>query len=880
MPEMDVPHTPDKARPLAASAGHRQHQAHQISHSQSAGPPNTHQSESRTVPLARRTLAAGLNRPTKSPLPNATSDSKKENIVEISGPLVKAKDEMIKSLVQGVMKVSLEDQEIPVDPKEYTIPLDGDYRELARTLMVQMLQKGIGALLDGQMMRTNEMLNKLMLYSWDKAVECAFLNLLRTNPFISQDSKTRRLDKLFRGFRSTWLQICGKAQRSIDFAEAVCSILFRTQSSLAKSSLELLEFQAQTFALVSHGFYLLHYRLDRLAQGHPLGFHCEHTLMERRKVPRILVDYILLLMNNENFSRVDSGQLPVEILDCAAACIRVLSLDFGDTDVNNHNRVLIDHFARNIVLAGRNRLNILVTAAERTLNLNDFFELDWKGYAAITAHVVKSPSMSIWNPQYGDNGIMFRMQFVNVMREKGKLGDSACLGLRSYLLKLDPNNVLSKCHEIQPRESLKKPKDPDQLSRIVGEHPNVLIRLLILYTWCRSPDRAISVRRIRDSVRGEEKIVNLLWWVFIKNAYQRVKPQQIALETVAFEKYYTWLMPVLKENWDAENKKCIDLLMAWFILGIETHGTIIPRTEKQRHATHMRIMSQRLDCDAAIALLHYHDRDDRIPTYIPFKHHVIISAFSLLFSISKNANKQHNEKVLEAVVKTFAETFLRPDFYETDEVSPPKGYYAVGDIIMEMLKSCPDDTLADTLLTCRDHLHFMHTRDTFMAVLETCKTASLLLLRIPADAEKQPAALQTFNESLDSMTRVMEFLLLCIPNDAYLRKRLRAFSIIAPLCGLINIFTAKPEVSNHTRGTPRPLAKFMSIPKLGRRSLGEFLKTSSKFLDGLFKKWEYDDFLDADMKKQKEGVLDMSLEADVVADMVLRMWKASCGGRY
>ncbi|KAK6329922.1 hypothetical protein TWF718_003349 [Orbilia javanica] len=295
------------------------------------------------------------------------------------GPLIIPKDDdEMDALRRGMQRVGIRETRDTIDPEfdieedEYTIPLDGDHREHARTLMLKMLSKGIGAMHKDKIQRANEMINDCMLLPWDEVVGITLWNLSRTNPFFHQTPTTRYLDGLFEGFRRTWIRVCVKNQGKIDFAEAVCRYLFKTQSQLAQMGLDILNLHAKTFFLTSHGFWLYGYRLYRESIGYPLGVHCEHTLMDREKTPKMLVDYTLALLNNENFDTTDEKvDLPMEIVDAAGACIKTLSQVFDNEESNEHNKSLIDHFARNFFSASRQRLINYCRVATQCLAFDD-----------------------------------------------------------------------------------------------------------------------------------------------------------------------------------------------------------------------------------------------------------------------------------------------------------------------------------------------------------------------------------------------------------------------------------------------------------------------------------------------------------------------------
>ncbi|KAF3232286.1 hypothetical protein TWF192_010047 [Orbilia oligospora] len=265
-----------------------------------------------------------------------------------------------------------DESEIEIEEDEYTIPLEGDYREHARTLMLKMLSKGIGAMHKDKIQRVNEMINDCMLSPWDEVVGIALWNLSRTNPFVHQNPTTRYLDGLFEGFREMWIRICVSNQGKIDFAEAVCRYLHKSQATVTKMEFEILHLHAKTFFLCSHGFWLYGYRLYRESIGYPLGVHCEHTLMDREKTPKMLVDYALTLLNNHLFDTTDETiELPMEIIDSVGSCIKTLTQVYESQESNDHNKTLIDHFARNFFSAGRQRLINYCRVATQCLAFDD-----------------------------------------------------------------------------------------------------------------------------------------------------------------------------------------------------------------------------------------------------------------------------------------------------------------------------------------------------------------------------------------------------------------------------------------------------------------------------------------------------------------------------
>ncbi|KAK6514518.1 hypothetical protein TWF281_004716 [Arthrobotrys megalospora] len=316
------------------------------------------------------------------PEPNpedASEDGKKKEEQEGDKKKEEQEETIMEALRKGMQRVRLGGEpsnqvepEIEINTGDYTIPLDGLHREFARNLMLKMLSKGIGAMHKDRIQRVNDMINDCMLTPWDEIVGITLWNLSRTNPFVHQNPRTRYLDGLFRGFRKMWIEICTLNQGEIDFGEAVCRYLYRSRSQVATMDLELLHFYAQTFFLTSHGFWLYQYRLFRESIGKPLGAHCEHTLMDREKTPKMLVDYTLILMNNRNFeSDNEDIEIPIQVIDAAGACVKTLSQEYKNEESNEHNKALIEHFARNVFSASRQKLLHYCRMSSRSLAFDD-----------------------------------------------------------------------------------------------------------------------------------------------------------------------------------------------------------------------------------------------------------------------------------------------------------------------------------------------------------------------------------------------------------------------------------------------------------------------------------------------------------------------------
>ncbi|KAK6498479.1 hypothetical protein TWF481_011070 [Arthrobotrys musiformis] len=289
-----------------------------------------------------------------------------------------SEEAIMDAIRRGIVRVGLGDArtateaDLAVNEEEYTVEFEGDYREHARTLMLKMLSKGVGAMHKDKIQRVNEMINDCMLTPWDEVVGIVLWNLSRTNPFVHQTATTMYLEGLFRGFRDMWLKMCVVNQGQIDFAEAVCRQLYKHQAQVPTMDLDILALHAKTFFASSHGFWLYNYRLYRDNIGHPLGMHCEHTLMDREKAPKMLIDYILTLMNNKIFETDDQNIIiPTEIADAAGSCIKTLTQVYEKEESNEHNKVLIDHFARNMLSASRQKLVNYCRIAEKCLSFDD-----------------------------------------------------------------------------------------------------------------------------------------------------------------------------------------------------------------------------------------------------------------------------------------------------------------------------------------------------------------------------------------------------------------------------------------------------------------------------------------------------------------------------
>ncbi|EPS39568.1 hypothetical protein H072_6633 [Dactylellina haptotyla CBS 200.50] len=771
------------------------------------------------------------------------------------------------AILKGMQKVGLgdrspaESEEIPPDPEEYNISIDGDYREHARTIMIKMFSKGLGAMHVEKIQRTNDMISEAMLTSWDRMVGIVIWNLTRKNPFRIQTSTTRYLDKLFRGFRKTWIEICLANQRHMDFAEAVCRHLHQVQHIVKDLDMEFLNFYAQMFFLCSNGFWLIKYRTDREAIGVPLGVHNEHTFMDREKVPKQQVDFTLALLSNKNFDAVGNIDLPMEIIDCTGVCIKSLVQTYENPKSNDHNKNLLEMFAR-----------------ERIFGLDSFPELIWERSIKIRAKVISECPMDIFDSNIGDNGIRFRLQFLMAMIEKEKLPDTAAQSLKEYLMTLDPQHALDEFDQLVTVETLPKPRD---LTTLVGEDPYVLTRLLTLYCYLRSPEKTGQNKRRKGKIELEPEIIALIWWVFVKESYENARPLHFPEEIALFTTYENWFLPYIKEQWGASSSRCTDILMGWFIYGLEKYGTILRDTEQRSHATLREFFHHKFGVEVAIALLQFQGRDQLIPIYERVKHRIIVSSFSILYFLVKNDHLYHDQEILLAIIKLLAETFIRSEWYALPEDQRPKGYYGVWKMGIEILNAAPYISMERAVIKCRDETYHEETRETFSALLKKCHRFGIGILHPPTNPNDTDnvVMIRNFNDAAVSLSHAIEFLLVLIPKDAYMRSRLREYHTVAPICGFMNMFVEKPEIpANYPRTAARPIAAFMKVPRASRGALAGLLQALTKYLSAIFKNWEKEDFLDAGMLEQRDRILGLALEGDIAADMLFKMDRKA--GRY
>ncbi|KAJ6258357.1 LOW QUALITY PROTEIN: Zinc phosphodiesterase [Drechslerella dactyloides] len=780
-------------------------------------------------------------------------------------------------------------QQVTVKKEDYTIPLDGDHRELARTMMVKMLRMGLGALHPEKTQRKNEMINEIMLYPWDKVVGVVLWNLCRLNPFNRQNSLTKRLDGLWDGFRQMFLDICFHAQGQLDFAEAACRFLYQSQHLMVKMDLKLLHFFAKVYSLTGHGFYLLNYRHFRDSIGEPLGVHLECTFMDRERVPKIQADFVLMMMNNEAFDASDV-QLPMEIIEAAGLVIRTLHQFEDKENVHDVNNKIFNHIARNIFSGGRkkianwckmsassvafNDLDLLVTAAERIFEMDYFPALDSTTALQMRAMVVKKSPMGLWDAALGDNLIRFRLQFFYAMRERERLPDVSKKSLKAYLSKLDPKKTLMGCHEVVPVEEA---EDPYNLPRKVGEHPEVVIRLLVLHAYFRHGDHQ-GGKRVVDP--ADATILNLLWWVLVKEAYQRTSTQPLFLEstTKLFLKYEDWLLPLVREHWDADPRRAADILMYWFINGIQKHGIIARHADQQNHPLLHQIFDCQFGVEFPIELLNYHHGEDLVPIFEPMKDRVIVSAFSILYYLVKGSQVFHDVDIIHIVLKTMSNAFATPDYYLQPENRRPRGYYGMYKMGMEILTATSQAVFEKAIMRVRNDLHILPIQETLSFLVKKSTLEGDAMLKTPLDAVDREAIttanIRKFNDSAMCLRNLLEFIIICAPRENVLRMRLRRRAIVAPLCFLINYFTEKPDIAGLPRGAPRPVAIFARVPAMSRAALGNFLQTGSRFLNMLLKDWAAEETVSQDMLDQRESILNLAMEADVAGDMVIKMDRA------
>ncbi|KAK6525380.1 hypothetical protein TWF694_005519 [Orbilia ellipsospora] len=482
--------------------------------------------------------------------------------------------------------------------------------------------------------------------------------------------------------------------------------------------------------------------------------------------------------------------------------------------------------------------------------------------------------MGIFDPAMGDNAIRFRLQFLLAMKDKDKIPQSAFQSLRTYLIKLDPKSVLDEFDEVVLVETVSKPQN---LANKVGEDPYVLIRLLVLYAYLRSPEKGIRLQQGRDHANLESKIVALEWWVFVKNAYDNVKPNYLPQEIKLLLAYEDWLMPLLKDQWESHPDRCTDILLGWFIAGIEKWGTIDRYQEPHDHKL-LRLFNQyKLGIKVPIAYLEYHEREDQIPVFEPMKHRVTVSAFTLIYHYVQDNNLFNNEEILIAVVKHMFESFVRPAWYKVSEDRRPKGYTGVYSMGMEILRGASETTMARVALKSRDETHHSHTRDTFLYLMKNCKNNGMGMLG-PRQQGQENVKVHRFIDASWALSNVLDLLQFLIPVDAYMRHRLREYDTVAQFCHFINFFTEKAEPPrNIPREENAATAAFLKVPLVTQPYLAGLLLSLSNYLKAIFETWEKDDYVEPRMLKQKDAVLDLATEAVVAANLLFRMERARKG---
>ncbi|KAK6498480.1 hypothetical protein TWF481_011071 [Arthrobotrys musiformis] len=481
--------------------------------------------------------------------------------------------------------------------------------------------------------------------------------------------------------------------------------------------------------------------------------------------------------------------------------------------------------------------------------------------------------MGIFDERLGDNAISFRLQFLLAMREKEKIPISALKALRKYLTKLDPKHLLRECSEIAPVE---QETDPQNLAKRVGEHPDVLIRLLLLYAYLRSPDRATNTNSDRPEVEPNQNIVNLLWWVFVKYSYQRTEPHFLPQAIKLFCKYEDWFIPLLKENWEEDPDRCSDIVMGWFLYGLERYGMLVRHTEPQNHPVMRQLFRHKAGAEIAISLLDYHNHDDRIPIFDGNKDRVIISAYTMLYYSVKVSQKYHDEEILMATIKTMAGVFFNHEYFNIPEEYRPKGYHGLRKMGMEILTTANEAALENAAIKCRTETAWNDIRDTIVSLYEKCRGCAELAFNPPANItdEQYAELIKRFNDSAVCLTQVLELLQVLIPRDRLMRLRLRHYDTTTTICKLIDIFVAKPDTTpgSHRRATP--VAAFSRVPKPARENLGQMMKCCAKYLQALYREWSADDVVDGEMMVQRDLILELAAEGDVAGELLLRAERA------
>ncbi|KAF3317056.1 hypothetical protein TWF173_001061 [Orbilia oligospora] len=482
--------------------------------------------------------------------------------------------------------------------------------------------------------------------------------------------------------------------------------------------------------------------------------------------------------------------------------------------------------------------------------------------------------MGIFDIRLGDNGIRFRLQYLLAMREKEKIPDSAIKSLRKYLTKLDPKHVLRECSEVLPADYQ---GDPQNLPRKVGEHPDVLIRLILLYAYLRSPERAANSGTPRGEVRPSRTIINLLWWVFVKYAYQNTEPLYLPQAIKLLTKYEEWFIPLLKENWEEDPDRCCDIMMGWFLNGLEKYGTLVRHTEPQNHPVMRQLFRHKVGIEVAISLLDYQHQDDRIPIFDPNKDRVIISAYTLFYYAVKVSQKYHDEDVIMATIKTMAGTFLNVNYFDVPEDYRAKGYDGLRKMGMELLGAANEAALENAAMKCRTETGWNNIRDTLVSLYERCRRCAEHAFNPPPNinGDHYQEIIKRFNDSAVCITQVLELLLILIPRDRLMRLRLRHYDTTTTICKLIDIFVSKPDTAPGSHRRVTPVAAFSRVPKPARENLGQMMKCCAKYLQALYREWSADDVVSGEMMVQRDIILELAAEGDVAGELLLRAERAT-----
>ncbi|KAF3905666.1 hypothetical protein ABW21_db0207843 [Orbilia brochopaga] len=517
---------------------------------------------------------------------------------------------------------------------------------------------------------------------------------------------------------------------------------------------------------------------------------------------------------------------------------------------------------------------MIVTAADKSFDIDAFPAPSIDIALKMRAMIVKANPMSLWDPALGDNFVHFRIQFLILVRERNDLMSSSKKSLEAYLMKLDSRKHLHGCCEVVPVE---EPEDPQNLPRKVGEHPEVLIRLLVLHAGFNSGLRQSS-KLASESVPANATMLNLLWWVFVKEAYQRTEPSYLAATTKLFAKYEKWLLPLVKEHWDADPRRAADIIMPWFVAGITRDGLIVRHADQRNHATLRQIYAQGFGIELPLEFLKYGMGSNLVPIYEPMKSRVTVSALSLLYYMAKDGKMFNNPEIIEVVIRTLAMAFTSPDYYTDPEAQRPKGYYGMYKMGMEILSATSQPVLEKAILRSRADVSIASIQETVEFLVGTANQHAVTMIFPPQDAGDEEAiraeGVRGFIDSASGLRNLLDFLSMCTPRDAALRSRLRHHGIISPICTLINFFTEKPDNTNIPRGSPRRLALFSRVPAGSRATLVGFLDTAKNFLNLLFKAWPSEEKLTAEMTQQRDKVLDLSLEAEVASEMVAKVVEA------